>query len=132
MELVNGIINKNMKKAITLFVLVLIAFIFGFNIYNSKKELYQKHLEFYNKNFTAEVEKIYEGRGTKIYYSPNIFFYNNYCEDEYKLKETIKVGDIIVKKAEILEVYRKDKSNKIITCKVINPGKSYFQYFSDL
>lgn len=109
-----------MKKVIVLLVIVIIIFIF--NVYNSKNE-------FYNQIFTSQVVKIIEGRGTKIFYNSSDYFYSDYCEDEYKLEELIKVGDVLEKKIGILEVYRGDKNNRIIICRVIKPEKSYFQNF---
>lgn len=118
-----------MKKIIALLVVILIIIIFIFNVYNSKNEFYLKQNEFYNQIFTSQVVKIIEGRGTKIFYNSSDYFYSDYCEDEYKLEELIKVGDVLEKKIGILEVYRGDKSNRIIICRVIKPEKSYFQNF---
>jgi hypothetical protein len=100
-------------------VLLIIVSIFSFAVYNSKSEFYRKHNEFYNQIFTAQVTKIVEGRGTKIFYNSNNYFYSDYCEEEYKLEKLIKVGDVIRKKTGILEIYREDF--QIISCKVIKP-----------
>lgn len=118
-----------MKKIASALIIIVIFLIFGFNVYNSKKEYYEKHVGFYNKNFSGEVKKITEGRGTIIYYNSNEYFYTFFCEDEYKIDEYIKVGDIVVKKTGTLEVCRNNTDNIIITSKVIKPEKSYFKYF---
>lgn len=118
-----------MKKAIGFLIIIIIFSLFTFNVYNSKNEFYLKQNEFYNQIFNSQVTKIIEGRGTKIFYNSSEYFYSDYCEDEYKLEELIKVGDILEKKIGILEVYRGDKNYKIITCRIIKPEKSYFQNF---
>ena len=121
-----------MKKKIAFSIIPIVLLLFIFNVYNSKKEFYLKQNEFYDQIFTSEVTKIIEGRGTKIYYNSNEYFYSDYCEDEYKLEKIIKVGDILEKKTGILEVYRGDKNNMLINCKVIKPKKTYFQIFFGL
>jgi|694.fasta_scaffold18069_3 hypothetical protein len=121
-----------MKKKIAFSIIPIILLLFIFNVYNSKKEFYLKQNEFYDQIFTSEVTKIIEGRGTKIYYNSNEYFYSDYCEDEYKLEKIIKVGDILEKKTGILEVYRGGKNNKLINCKVVKPKKTYFQNFFGL
>lgn len=118
---------KNMKKLIALLFGLIALLLFVFNVYSSKKEFYLKQKEFYNKTFTSQVTKIIEGRGTKIFYNSNEYFYSDYCDDEYKLEELIKIGDILDKKTGILEVYR--DNSKIITCKIIEPKESYSESF---
>jgi len=118
-----------MKKTASILIIIVIFIIFGFYVYNSKREYYEKHIEFYDKNFSEEVKKITEGRGTKIYYNSNEYFYTFFCEDEYKIDRDLKVGDIIVKKTDTLEVCRNSMDNIILTSKVIKPKKSYFEYF---
>ncbi len=117
------------KKIIGSLIIIVIIIIFGFNIYNSKSEYYKKHIEFYNKKFSSEVNKIVEGRGTKIYYNTNDYFYTFFCEKEYKMDEIIKFGDILVKKKDTLEVCRNSINNIIFSTKVIKPKKTYFEYF---
>ena len=112
-----GFMAIKMKKIIFSLLLLIIVSIFSFAVYNSKSEFYHKHNEFYNQIFTAQVTKIVEGRGTKIFYGSNNYFYSDYCEEEYKLEKLIKVGDVIRKKTGILEIYREDF--QIISCKVI-------------
>lgn len=121
-----------MKKVVSSLLIVLILLIFGFNIYNSKREYYKEQVEFYNKNFSGVVKDICEGRGTKIYYSSNEYFYTFFCEDEYKLDENVKVGDIVIKEFETLEICRNKRDNVIISSNVMKPEKSYFEFFFGL
>ncbi|MEO8236613.1 MAG: hypothetical protein ABI576_00795 [Flavobacterium sp.] len=90
------------KKVILPIILVLI---FAFTIYNSKKEYYEKSIEFNNKSFNAEVEKIVEGRGTKVYYqdynTENYF----YLEDYSGVK--LFVGDVLRKNSNEISIRRK-------------------------
>lgn len=110
-------------------------FIFIFVTYNTKKQFYQEHKDFYKNDLNGVVVKIIETRGTKVYYDSIDFFYTDFCTDEYIVEESIKVGDIFKKKGEIIEFYREDNYGKIfvvINCKVIKPNDSYFLYFFDL
>ena len=112
-----------MKKIIPLIIIL----IFFFLVYNSGTEYYKKSKEFHSKYFSGEIEKIIEGRGTKIYYdSVNYFYEGDY--DGIKLM----VGDIIRKNGSEITIRRKDRNGnyaEIAKGKSIEPAKSYFHYF---
>ena len=112
-----------MKKIIPLIIIL----IFCFVVFNSKKDYYEKSEEFYHNSFTGEIEKIIEGRGTKVYYENESFFY----EEDYE-GEKLKVGDLIRKNNAEITIMRKNSSGEYIEIgkgKSIEPNKSYFNYF---
>jgi hypothetical protein len=106
---------------------IVIILIFFFTVLNSKTDNYEKSKEFHLKYFSGEIEKIIEGRGTKIYYDNDNFFY----EDDY---EGIKllVGDLIRKNGSEITIIRKNNNGDYVEIgkgKSIEPKKSYFDYF---
>ncbi len=112
-----------MKKII----LIVIISIFCFIVYNSKTENYENSKEFYRNNFSSEIEKIVEGRGTKIYYENDKFFY----EDDFRGIK-LKIGDLIRKNNSEIIVLRKNINGEYVevgkgTSK--EPSKCYFNYF---
>ena len=112
-----------MKKIIPLIIIL----IFCFVIYNSKKDSYEKSEEFYRKSFSGEIEKIIEGRGTKVYYENDSYFY----EEDYEGVK-LNVGDVIRKKDAEIIIMRKNSSGEYVEVgkgKNIEPNKSYFNYF---
>jgi hypothetical protein len=114
------------KKIIPAFIIFLI---FSFFIYNSKTKYYEKSKEFHAGNFNGEIEKIVEGRGTKIYYENEKYFY---LEDYDGVK--LLVGDIIRKNNNEISVLRKNSKDEYIEIgngKSLEPKKSYFKYFFD-
>ena len=108
----------------------IIFIIFGFFFYNSKTDDYEKSKEFYNKTFSGKIEKIVEGRGTRIYYGDQNYFYlSNYEGIE------LLVGDIIQKNNSKISILRKNSKNEYLEIgngKSLEPKKSYFEYFFDL
>ena len=96
-------------------------------VYNSKSEYCDKSKKFKRSNFNGEILKIIEGRGTKIYYENNNYFYASECRE---LK--IKVGDIVSKSRTELIVKRKNLYGQYIEIgkKIIKESnESYFNYF---
>lgn len=71
--------QKNTENIMKKIILLVIILIFCFVIYNSKKDFYEKSEEFYRKSFSGEIKKIIEGRGTKVYYENDSYFY----EEDY-------------------------------------------------
>ena len=109
-----------MKKIITLVILL----IFSLVVFNSKKDKYEKSEEFYRNSFSGEIEKIIEGRGTKVYYGNESFFY----EEDYE-GEKLRVGDIVRKNNAEITIMRKNSNGEYIEIgkgKSIEPNKSYF------
>ena len=106
---------------------ILIIFIFCFFVYNSKTENYNKSKEFYLNNFNAEIKKIEEGRGIKIYYENEKYFY----ESDYEGVK-LKVGDMIIKSESKIIVRRKNSNgeySEIGIGKSKKPKENYFTYF---
>lgn len=113
-----------MRKIIPI---VIIISIFCFMVYNSKSEYYEKSREFYKSTFNSEILKIKEGRGNKIYYEDDKYFYDSECEEL-----EIKVGDLVRKNSSEIIVMRKDSNGNYVEVgkELINePSKSYFNYF---
>ncbi|MFV8333548.1 hypothetical protein [Flavobacterium sp. GSP14] len=113
-----------MRKIIP--VIILFSILFSI-IYNSKTEYYEKSKEFHKSYFSAEITKIKEYRGTKIYYDNDNYFYES-DYDGIKLK----VGDVIRKNDAEIIVTRKNSSGEYVEIgkgKSIKPSKSYFSYF---
>jgi hypothetical protein len=114
-----------MKKII----LPIILSIFCFVVYNSKAEYYEKSKEFNQNYFSGEIEKIIEGRGTKVYYKNDSYFY----EEDYEGVK-LKVGDVIRKNNAQIIIMRKNSNGEYVEVgkgKSIEPCKSYFNYFFD-
>ena len=112
-----------MKKIIPLIIIL----IFCFVVYNSKNDYYEKSEEFYRNSFSAEIEKIVEGRGTKVYYENDNYFY----EEDYEGVK-LKVGDVIRKNDAEIIITRKNSSGEYVEIgkgKSIEPNKNYFNYF---
>jgi hypothetical protein len=106
---------------------IIIITLFCFMVYNSKTEDYEKSKEFNKNYFTAEIEKIVEGRGTKVYYENNKYFY----EDDFEGIK-LKVGDVIRKSENEIIIMRKNSKGEYIEAgkgKSKEPSKSYFNYF---
>lgn len=96
-------------------------------VYNSKTEDYEKSKEFHKSYFSSEIIKINEGRGTKIYYGKDTYFY----ESDYDGIE-LKVGDVIRKGDKEIIVTRRNASGEYIMVgkgKSLEPEKCYFDYF---
>ena len=113
-----------MKKIIPI---IFILSIFCFVVYNSKTEYYEKSKEFYSKTFSGEIIKITEGRGNKIYYESDKYFYSSECENL-----EIKVGDLVRKNINEIIVLRKNSNGEYIEIgkeQIKKPSKSYFNYF---
>jgi hypothetical protein len=118
--------SENIMKKI---ILPIILSIFCFVVYNSKTEYYEKSKEFNQNSFSAEIEKIVEGRGTKVYYKNDSYFY----EEDYEGVK-LKVGDVIRKNNAQIIIMRKNSNGEYVEVgkgKSIEPSKSYFNYFFD-
>ena len=112
-----------MKKIIPLVIIL----IFFFSVYNSGTAYYKKNKEFHSKYFSGEIEKIIEGRGTKIYYDRDNYFY----ESDYDGIKLL-VGDVIRKNGSEITISRKDINGNYVEIgkgKSKEPKKSYFDYF---
>ena len=112
-----------MKKIIS----AIIILIFFFIVYNSKTDYYEKSKQFHTKYFSGEIQKIDEGRGTKIYYDRDNYFY----ESDYDGIKLL-VGDVIRKSGSEITIVRKDINGNYVEIgkgKSIEPKKSYFDYF---
>ena len=113
-----------MRKIIS--VLIVIGIV-SFLIYNSKRNDYKNDINFYNTDINAQILKIVESRGTKVYYSKKNFFYL----ESYKGVDLMK-GDSIVKKNKSITVYRRNKKNNFYFLGKgypLKPPSSYFKYF---
>jgi hypothetical protein len=111
-----------MRKTIPI---ILVFSIFCFIVYNSKTEYYEKSKEFYKSTFSGEILKITKGRGNKIYYENDKYFYDIDGLD-------IKVGDVVRKSVNEIIVLRKGSNGEYVEVekeKIIEPSKSYFNYF---
>lgn len=105
----------------------LIASIFLFIVYNSKRDYYDKSREFYSKYFNGEIQKIEEGRGTRIYYEKNNFFYKSDFDGP-----ELFVGDVLRKSNNEITIMRKTSKGYYVEIgkgESIEPKKSYFAYF---
>jgi hypothetical protein len=117
-------IKMQMKKLIPI---IIVIFIFCFMSNNSKTEYYEKNKEFYQNSFSGEIEKIVEGRGTKIYYENDKYFY----EDDFEGTK-LKVGDVIRKNANEIILMRKNSNGEYVEIgkgKCKKPSTNYFNYF---
>lgn len=106
---------------------VIVISIFCFMVYNSKTEYYEKSKEFYTNTFSGEILKITEGRGNKIYYENDKYFYDSNCEGL-----EIRVGDVVRKSISEIIVMRKDSIGEYVEVGkqiIKEPSKSYFNYF---
>jgi hypothetical protein len=118
-----------MKKIIGVLIFVVVIMIFLFSVFNSKRDYYENHQEFYKGyDFNAEIIKIVEGRGTKIYYSEQNYFYSSIYEGAI-----IEKGDLIKKHNTIIDVYRKNNNTHkyilIGSGEIIKPKNNYYEYF---
>ena len=119
-----------MKKNLGKFFAVLIFLIFCGVIYNSKRELYKNNVDFYSRDFDGNILKIVNGRGTKIYYSPENYFYLDYYKG-IKLEE----GNSFQKTGKDFKIYKKTSDGKLIFKGVGEMEKlqeTYFKFFFDL
>lgn len=113
-----------MRKIIPI---VIIISIFCFVVYNSKSEYYEKSKEFKNSTFNGEILKITEGRGNKIYYENDKYFYDSECKDL-----EIKVGDVVRKSLSEIILMRKDLNGNYVEVGkeiITEQNESYFNYF---
>jgi hypothetical protein len=111
-----------MRKAIPV---ILVISLFCFMVYNSKTEYYEKSKEFYKSTFSGEILKITKGRGNKIYYENDKYFYDIDGLD-------IKVGDVVRKSIDEIIVMRKSSNGEYVEVEkeiIKEPSKSYFNYF---
>ena len=111
-----------MRKAIPV---ILVISLFCFMVYNSKTEYYEKSKEFYNSTSSGELFKITKGRGNKIYYENDKYFYDIDGLD-------IKVGDVVRKSIDEIIVMRKGSNGEYVEVEkeiIKEPSKSYFNYF---
>ncbi|REG88748.1 hypothetical protein [Flavobacterium aquicola] len=110
-----------------IFPVIIVISIFCFMVYNSKTEYYEKSIEFSKSTFSGEILKITEGRGNKIYYENDKYFYDSNCEGL-----EIQVGDVVRKSIGEIIVMRKDSNGKYVEVGkqiIKEPSKSYFNYF---
>jgi len=113
-----------MRKIIPAIIVILI---FCFMVYNSKTEYYEKSKEFSRSTFSGEIQKITEGRESKIYYENDKYFYDSDCEGL-----EIKVGDVVRKSISEIIVMRKNSNGEYVEIGkeiIKEPNKSYFNYF---
>ena len=113
-----------MRKTIPV---ILVISIFCFMVYNSKTEYYEKSKQFYANSFSGEIIKITEGRGNKIYYENDKYFYDFECDGL-----EIKVGDVVRKNINEIIVLRKNLNGEYVEVGkeiIKKPSKSYFNYF---
>ncbi|OXA81097.1 hypothetical protein SAMN05444397_109193 [Flavobacterium aquidurense] len=106
---------------------IIVISIFCFMVYNSKTEYYEKSKEFSRSTFSGEILKITEGRGSKIYYENDKYFYDSDCEGL-----EIKVGDVVRKSISEIIVMRKNSNGEYVEIGkeiIKEPNKSYFNYF---
>ncbi len=122
----------NMNKR-TIFSILILFSIFLFFVYNSGTEYYEKSIEFSRKNFSGEITKIVETRGTKVYYKDydieNYFYLGDYSGVE------LLVGDVLRKRGDEITVMRKGNNNELFEVgkgKSLKPEKSYFTYFTGI
>ena len=125
-----------MKKLFTIIPGLIIILIFASIVYNTKRDDYKLHQEFYNKYFNGRIVKIIEGRRNSpgIYYNSEDYFHSRFCENSSDIEEIIRVGDVVKKKDSIIKFYRVDEdfnSVEILTCTVKKPADTYFSYFFD-
>lgn len=125
-----------MKKKLTVIPGLIIFLIFASIVYNTKRDTYQLHKEFYNKDFNGSIVKIIEGRRNSpgIYYNSKDRFAPGFCQNSSDIEEVIRVGDVIKKKDSIIKFYRVDEdfnSTEIFSSTVIKPADTYFSYFFD-
>lgn len=121
-----------MKKTISIIAILTIISIFAVFTYNSKRNDYNTHIEFYKNDFNGRIAQIIEGRGTKIYYNPKDSFYTDFCENAIDIEKIIRVGDVVKKKDSIIKFYRVDNdfnSTEIFSSTIIKPADTYFSYF---
>ena len=117
--------NENVMRKIIPAIIVIS--IFCFMVYNSKTEYYEKSKEFSRSTFSGEILKITEGRGSKIYYENDKYFYDSDCEGL-----EIKVGDVVRKSISEIIVMRKNSNGEYVEIGkeiIKEPNKSYFNYF---
>lgn len=106
---------------------IIVFLFFCFMVYNSKTEDYKERIKFRKSTFSGEIIKITEGRGTKIYYDNDKYFYESNCETL-----EIKVGDIVRKTYDEITVNRKNSNGEYVEVGkeiIKEPSKSYFNYF---
>ncbi|MFL1897264.1 hypothetical protein ACJRPK_16290 [Aquimarina sp. 2-A2] len=109
---------------------IIIILIFFALIYNSKKEYYSNKVKFFDKKMGGVILDIKEGRGTKVYYAKEDFFYLEQLESK-----SIMIGDSLIKNGTELSVYRKNGGEKFMFLKkesIIKPNDSYFKFFFGL
>jgi hypothetical protein len=91
-----------------------------------KREYYENHQKFYNEYIVdAEIVKVVEGRGTKVYYSNDDFFYLESCRN-LELRE----GDFMRKRDTIINVYRTENNKDVLVSSGVipKPPKTYLDY----
>ena len=119
-----------MKKNLRKIWAVLIVFIFFGFIYNSKREFYENNVAFYNKNLNGNILKIVNGRGTKVYYSAENYFYLDFYKG-IKLED----GNSFQKTDNDLKIYKKTTDGKLIfkgVGEMEKPQETYFKFFFNL
>jgi hypothetical protein len=121
------VLYKNKKLMRKVLPPIILFCVFCILVYNSGTEYYEKSREFHKNYFSGEILKIKEGRGTKIYYESDKYFYEGDFEG---IK--LKVGDIIRKNDTVVIVMRRNSRGEYVEVGIgrsKEPKKSYFNYF---
>lgn len=116
-----------MRKRIAFIWRIILILIFLTLVYNSKRDYYDNHIDFFEKSCSGQIVDIKTGRGTKVFYNKNDFFYL----ESYK-GVALEKGDSFQKLGSELTVFEKSKSRKIIfkgSGMIIMPEENYFKFF---
>jgi len=92
-------------------------------VFSSKYSDYRQRVKFHNENISKKIVRIKEGRGTKVYFDDENYFFL----DSYK-GPPLAIGDFVIKDGTKISVFR-GSDNSSFSGILVPPPETYFEFF---